>query len=319
MDVSEDQMTPEEMLDKPSELVHSDLHVRLVDETRGLAEAAEPPSERQTPRNQVKAAEGVVTDGLQGRARSHGSNLGRDVDGKERKTEDEIQELERESMAMKELNEELVSEVERLREQSKQDKMSLSRFSVAIRALELCAAEAQMGLQQRDEMIEQKLQLKQAEETVEEYSNIIKDLRLTKQELTRRLEDREDEASLDTLNDPMGGKEASHLPGVSLADELKLLASTGEMQGLLVPCQDSHHEETQTKESRSPPVKTQTIQCTRAKTSTTLKALVILLVLIITILLIAAAGNLPVNNLWRRVHLALQPYCSMHYGALPPI
>ncbi|XP_054647889.1 uncharacterized protein LOC129189812 isoform X2 [Dunckerocampus dactyliophorus] len=248
MDVFEENMTPKAMLEKISELAHSHRKLMVVNaELRELLDAADDEltlmrSENDALRKQVKTMEQVITVGLQGETEPYGAHLGHDLDVKQRNTENKVQELEMESLVMKEQNAGLTSEVQSLQEQSKKDKISLKRFSVAIQNLEFCVEEAQVGLQQRDEIIQQnKLQLKQAEETVEEYFNIIKDLRLTNQELKSQLEDREDEASLDSRNDLMGEKEASNIPGMSFAEEVKLLASTVEMKSLLVPCKDSSH------------------------------------------------------------------------------
>ncbi|XP_077388376.1 uncharacterized protein LOC144025871 isoform X2 [Festucalex cinctus] len=226
-----------------------------------------------------------------------------------------LQELEKECSVMKEQNKNLIAEVQGLQHQREQDKISLSKFSVALKDIEFRTEEAQIELQQRDEVIQQsKLQLKQAEETVEEYSNIIKDLRLANRELRGHLEDREEEASLATLTH----LKSLHTPGMSLAEEIKLLATP-------VETSIESSQETVTEESNRPAVKQQTNKCAQAKELSSQKVFLVCMA-IITILVILAAGSharyldfLQVRNLWRSVHLTLQPYFSVQYGALPPI
>ncbi|XP_049614887.1 uncharacterized protein [Syngnathus scovelli] len=199
---------------------------------------------------------------------------------------------------------------------------------------------------------ESKLQLQQVEETVEEYSNVIKyvsqfqgscnlttnlvwrhtdsDLRLANQELRNHLEDREDEALLTVLCDLMEKKKESHFAEMSLAEELKLLATPSETRSMMVPSTDigqfCGQEETDSNEATRPPTNLQqTNWCTQAKESSTQKVFIICMA-IIAILVILAAGSyaqyfdfLPVHHLWRIVRLMLQPYFHLHYGALPPV
>ncbi|XP_049614840.1 uncharacterized protein [Syngnathus scovelli] len=274
--------------------------------------------------------------------------LGGDLDVKQ-STEIKLQVLEKECSEMKEQNAKLIAEVQRLQKQREQDKMSLSKFSTALKNNELRTEEAQIELQQRDEVIQQsKLQLQQVEETVEEYSNVIKyvsqfqgscnlttnlvwrhtdsDLRLANQELRNHLEDREDEALLTVLCDLMEKKKESHFAEMSLAEELKLLATPSETRSMMVPSTDIGQEETDSNEATRPPTNLQqTNWCTQAKESSTQKVFIICMA-IIAILVILAAGSyaqyfdfLPVHHLWRIVRLMLQPYFHLHYGALPPV
>ncbi|XP_049614855.1 myosin heavy chain, clone 203-like isoform X4 [Syngnathus scovelli] len=256
--------------------------------------------------------------------------LGGDLDVKQ-STEIKLQVLEKECSEMKEQNAKLIAEVQRLQKQREQDKMSLSKFSTALKNNELRTEEAQIELQQRDEVIQQsKLQLQQVEETVEEYSNVIKDLRLANQELRNHLEDREDEALLTVLCDLMEKKKESHFAEMSLAEELKLLATPSETRSMMVPSTDigqfCGQEETDSNEATRPPTNLQqTNWCTQAKESSTQKVFIICMA-IIAILVILAAGSyaqyfdfLPVHHLWRIVRLMLQPYFHLHYGALPPV
>ncbi|KAM9833579.1 uncharacterized protein ACBT44_006952 isoform 2-T3 [Syngnathus typhle] len=195
--------------------------------------------------------------------------LGGDLDVKQ-STEIKLQVLEKECSEMKEQNAKLIAEVQRLQKEREQDKMSLSKFSVALKNNELRTEEAQIELQQRDEVIQQsKLQLQHVEETVEEYSNVIKDLRLANQELRNHLEDREDEALLTVLSGLMEKKKESHFAEMSLAEELKLLATPSEM---MVPSTDTSQEETDANETIRPPTNLQqTNWCTQAKESSTQK------------------------------------------------
>ncbi|XP_049614883.1 kinesin-like protein KIF20B isoform X7 [Syngnathus scovelli] len=237
--------------------------------------------------------------------------LGGDLDVKQ-STEIKLQVLEKECSEMKEQNAKLIAEVQRLQKQREQDKMSLSKFSTALKNNE------------------SKLQLQQVEETVEEYSNVIKDLRLANQELRNHLEDREDEALLTVLCDLMEKKKESHFAEMSLAEELKLLATPSETRSMMVPSTDigqfCGQEETDSNEATRPPTNLQqTNWCTQAKESSTQKVFIICMA-IIAILVILAAGSyaqyfdfLPVHHLWRIVRLMLQPYFHLHYGALPPV
>ncbi|XP_061132607.1 uncharacterized protein LOC133152741 isoform X3 [Syngnathus typhle] len=109
---------------------------------------------------------------------------------------------------------------------------------------------------------ESKLQLQHVEETVEEYSNVIKDLRLANQELRNHLEDREDEALLTVLSGLMEKKKESHFAEMSLAEELKLLATPSEM---MVPSTDTSQEETDANETTRPPTNLQQTNCIRVQ------------------------------------------------------
>ncbi|XP_051922616.1 227 kDa spindle- and centromere-associated protein-like isoform X2 [Hippocampus zosterae] len=323
--------TVKEMLEKIAELYHNRSQLKLLNsEMSHLLDAADDEmtllrSENDGFRRQVKALEQIVVDGQHVEAQLCSSSLRDDLDVKQ-STEITLQVLEEECNAMKERNKKLIAEVQMLQQQREQDKMSLSKFSAALKNIEFRTEEAQLELQQRDEVIQQsKLQLKQAEETVEEYTNVIK-LRRANQELRSHLEDREDEASLVTLGDLMEEKKASHVPGMSFAEELKLLASQNEIKSMMAPSMDSSQEETDATEPTSAPVLSQqTNRYTKVKEPSTHKVFVLCLAIII-ILVIVAAGNHaryfdfpPIHNLWRSVHLILQPYFSVHYGALPPV
>ncbi|XP_061642932.1 uncharacterized protein LOC133484429 isoform X2 [Phyllopteryx taeniolatus] len=317
MDVSDENMTSKEMLEKVAELDHSRSQLKLRNtEMRHLLDAADDEmtvlrSENEALRKQVKTLEQMIVDVQHVEAQPFRLPLGDDLYLKQ-STKFRQQEL-KEHNAMMEQNKNLIAEVQRFQEQREKDMMSLSKFSVALKNSEFRTEEAQIGLQQRDEVIQQnKLQLKQAEETIEEYSSIIKDLRLANQELRTQLEDTENEASLATLSDFMGEKQALPLSRMSFAEEVKLLA-------------EIKKEEIEAEEPTSPPIYHQTSRCTQAKELCTQRVFVIC-VAIISILVILAAGSharnldfLSVHNLWRSVCLTLDPYFSVQYGALPPI
>ncbi|XP_061783655.2 uncharacterized protein [Nerophis lumbriciformis] len=229
--------------------------------------------------------EQMNTDGVRGKVEPCRWHLDQDPGEKSRKTEYMIEKLEMQSMVMKEQNKELTAEVQILQEQKEKDQIRLNRFSLALQNLE--------------------------------------DLRLTNQELKSQLEDREDEASLDTLNDLLGDKEASHVPAMSLAEEIRLLASTAGMKSMLVPSKDSSHEDSEPEEASSLLVKPPTSKCTQAKTSSSHKVVVLCMLLLVAILLSLAAGShadfVSISELWRRLCLTLEPYFNVHYGALPPV
>ncbi|XP_061691619.1 uncharacterized protein LOC133509011 isoform X2 [Syngnathoides biaculeatus] len=317
MDVSDENMTSKEMLEKIAELDHSQSQLKLLNtEMRHLLDAADDEmtvlrSENEALREQVKALEQSIAAFHQhAETQPCKLPLGEDVDLNQ-SSRVILQEL-KEHNAMMEENRKLIAEVQRLQEQREKDMMSLSKFSVALKNIELTREEAQIGLQQRDEVIQQRLQLKQVEETVQEYSTIIKDLRLANQELRSQLEDTVNEASLATLSDFMGEKQASHIPRLSFAEELKLLA-------------EIKKEENEAEESMTPPNDHQTSRCTQAKESCTQKIFVICFA-IISILVILASGSHARNpdfpsfhHLWRHVRLTLESFFNMQYGALPPV
>ncbi|XP_077589458.1 uncharacterized protein LOC144207694 isoform X2 [Stigmatopora nigra] len=225
---------------------------------------------------------------------------------------------ENESNLIKEENEKLLAKVRRLQVQREQDKRSLSEFSIALKNIEVEA------FQQKEEFIQQNnLQLKQAEETVEEYSNIIKDLRLANQELRSQLEDREGEALLATSIDSVGENEASHIPEMTFAEEIMLLVSPVEIKSTTEYM--SIKEDTKAEELSSPPSNQPTNRCTvtnkfsRWKMYVVYMAIISILVILATVAHVRNLDFLSFYKLWRSVCGMLQPYFSVHYGALPPI
>ncbi|XP_061542746.1 cytadherence high molecular weight protein 2-like [Phycodurus eques] len=265
VDVSDENMTSKEMLEKIAELDHSRSQLKLRNtEMRHLLDAADDEmtvlrSGNEALRKQVKTLEQMIVDVQHVEAQPCRLPLGDDLHLKQ-STKVRQQELVgdgKEHNAMMEQNKNLIAEVQRFQEQREKDMMSLSKFSVALKNSEFRTEEAQIGLQQRDEVIQQnKLQLKQAEETIEEYSTIIKDLRLTNQELRTQLEDTENEASLATLSDFLGEKQALPISRMSFAEEVKLLA-------------EIKKEENEAEEPTSPPIYHQTSRMSRSTRHTT--------------------------------------------------
>ncbi|XP_073342661.1 uncharacterized protein [Pagrus major] len=232
MDVTEEHVTVKEMLEKIAELEYSQSQLRdLNGEMRRWLDVADDEvavlrSDNADLRKQVKALEKIISEAQQVEAETCGSLLGDDLDLK-RRSEQKIQELEKESTMMKEENKKLTAELKSLQQERCRDKIGLNEFRVSLQTLERGIEEAQLRLQQRDEIIHQKeLQLKHLEETAEECCNIIKDLRLINQELRKQLEERQDEASLVFLNDAMAEKEGLLSRPLSFAEEIKLLASS---------------------------------------------------------------------------------------------
>ncbi|XP_033488549.1 uncharacterized protein LOC117260638 isoform X2 [Epinephelus lanceolatus] len=222
--------------------------------------------------------------------------------------EKKIQELEKESNSLKEQNKQLTAELKSLQQERDRDKITLRKSKAALQALE------------RD------LQLKYAKETVEECSNIIEDLRLTNRALKEQLEDRLDEASLATENDLMGGKEGPLSPPLSFALEMKLLASSAEVKTSMSDSTDLRNEEAEKlRKPQSLTVERQTRRCAGILETALQTAEVFLLsVVVLTVLAFVASGScsgnfFPINKLWSGARLMLQPYCSVHYGALPPV
>ncbi|XP_044061146.1 GRIP1-associated protein 1-like isoform X1 [Siniperca chuatsi] len=330
MDITEENMTLKEMLEKIAELDYSQSQLRdLNAEMRRWLDVADDDmavlrSENATLRKQVKTLEKIISEAQQVEAEPCKSLLADNLDVK-RRSEKKIQKLEKESTTMKEQNKKLSAELKRLQQERDRDKISLSKLRAALQTLKCEMEEAQLGLQHRDEVIHQKnLQLKHLQETEEECSNIIKDLRLTNQELRKQLEDRLDEASFATLNDLMREREGSLSPPLSFAEEMKLLASSAEVKTNMSDSTDLRHEETVPEELLKPQCLTVDLQTKRCAGILERAGLFMLLIFILTVLALVAsgscAGNLfSINTLWSGARLMLQPYCSVHYGALPPI
>ncbi|XP_034545952.1 uncharacterized protein LOC117817374 isoform X6 [Notolabrus celidotus] len=177
------------------------------------------------------------------------------------------------------------------------------------------------------------MQLQLSEETVEECSSIIKELRLTNQELRMQLEDRMDEASYAVLKDVVREKEGPLSPPLSFAEEMRLLASSPEEEIIISDSTDIEHvcrEETGAEELLMPQSFTVDCQTKSPRCACTLgtalqrAGIFLLFIFILTVLLFVASrnhvGNLfSIDIIWNSACLMLQPYWGVRYEALPPI
>eukprot|EP00064_Thunnus_orientalis_P022748 superscaffoldBa00007954_g22964 len=226
--------TPKEMLEKIAELDYSQSQLReLNTEMRHWLDVADDDmavlrSDNTALRKQVKVLEKMVSDVQQVEAEPCRSLPADDPDVK-RRNEKHIQNLEKEYTIIKEHNKKLTAEIKSVQQQTERDKNSLSKLTVALQTLEYEIEEAQLGLQHREELINQ-------------------DLKLTNQELRRQLDNQQDEASFAILNDMMGEKEGSHVPPLSFAEEIKLLASLAEVKSSMSDSTYRRHEETEAEE-----------------------------------------------------------------------
>ncbi|XP_020562167.1 pleckstrin homology domain-containing family D member 1 isoform X3 [Oryzias latipes] len=217
-------------------------------------------------------------------------------------SEKKVHDLEKEASDLKQQNKELTEQLKDITEERDQNKTSLGRMGAAFeRGME----EAQLELQQKDELIHQKeLQLKHLSETMEEYCDIIKDLRLTKQQLTEQLEERREEASL--VMECMRAEEGSPSPQLSIAEEI-LLAS---------PCEVTPEPEFEkNQEEEAPATKTSTVKfvifwTTAQKTRSVLINIcclfVFAVILIVCCLLFTCVRP-------------LMPFIALSYTAPPPV
>ncbi|XP_030594417.1 kinectin-like isoform X1 [Archocentrus centrarchus] len=334
MDAIEENMSPEEMLEKIAELDYNQSLLRdLNAEMRKWLDAADDDmavlrSENESLRKQVKALEKLVCDAQQVEAEPC-TTLANDLEAT-RCNEEKIHALEKESTMMREQNKKLTAELKSLQQERDQGKLTLSNLKVTLQALEFQMEEAQSGLQHRDEVIHQKnLLLKHLDETVDEYSNAIKDLRLKNQELRKQLEDRLDEATFDLMRE----KEQLPSPPLSFAEEIKLLASIAEGKISMADSADLGNclqEEAEAEELLKPDphtVNRQTTRCAGTVEAAVHRAGFFMLgIFILMVLAFVASGNIAgksdlfsINTLWSRMRLMLHPYFSVHYGALPPI
>nr|XP_046263116.1 uncharacterized protein LOC124068724 isoform X2 [Scatophagus argus] len=313
MDATEKNMTLKELLERIAELDYSKSQLRdLNAEMRHWLDLADDEvttlrSENDRLRQQVKSLEKIISEAQQVEAEPCRSALSDNLDVK-RFNEKEIQELERESTKMKEQNKKLTAELKSLQQERDQDKSSLSKFRVALQTTEWGLEEAQLELQRRDEVIHQ-------------------DLRLTNQELRKQLEDRQAEASFAILNDVMVEKEGSLSAPLSFAEEIKLLTSSAEVTASMSDFTDLRHEETETEEQLESHSLTMDLRTQRRAgilESVGRRAGLFMLFIFIIILAFGALGSstgnfFSINTLWSSAGLMLQPYCSVHYDALPPI
>lgn len=179
-------------------------------------------SENTSLKKQVKELEKIISDAQY----EESEPISGQTDYLELKKSNEIkiQQVEKESTILIEENKKLTAEISYLQEQQENENVTLNKLKVSVQSLESDIEVAQLGLQQRDEVIQQKsLDLKHAKEMVEEYSTIIRDLRQQNQQLREELEDGKDEKSFAIAIDLMEAKERGDTPLLSFAEELRLL------------------------------------------------------------------------------------------------
>nr|XP_012773087.2 golgin subfamily A member 1-like [Maylandia zebra] len=333
MDVIEENMSPKEMLEKIAELEYSQSLLRDQNaDMRKLLDGADDDmaalgSENKSLRKQVETMEKVFQD-LQQTEAEPCIALEDDFEA-HRRNEEKIRELEKESTAMKKKYEKLAAELKSLQQEIEQDKLSLSNLKSEIQELKFKREEDQSNLEHKDEAIQLiYLQLNQLSETVEECFNNIKDLRQTTQELSKQLEDRQDEATFDLMRE----KERVLNRPLSFAEEIKLLATTAEMNTGMTDSTNHGNvdEEAKTEELLKPHLPTVKLQSKRCP-GTLEKAIwrvgfFMLCIFILMIIAFVASGCFAgtsdfssITTLWTSAHLMLQPYWSVQYGALPPI
>nr|XP_040031107.1 myosin-10-like [Gasterosteus aculeatus aculeatus] len=362
MDFTDETMTLMEMLERNAERDHRLSQQRdLTSELRMLLDVADDDiatlrSENTSLIKQVKALEKILKEGLKVQAEPSEDVLAIDLAVK-RCSEKKIRELENETSVMKKQNKKLIEELKSLQKERDDNKISLSNFRAALQTLEREMEEAQLGLQDRDEVINKKnLLLMHMEETVQEFCSTVELLRLTNQELKEKLEDKLVDASITAVNDLMGDEKALLSPPLSFAEEVKLLASLDEVRTHVSDSTD--HVETEAEGLTKPgsvslDVQTKTErQLTPKDTflvpyvplahrrpsgfSAFLRAAGVLLAAVpraglflasgVALSLLAfvvsgsCTGNLfSIDALWNTASLTLQPYCSVQYGALPPV
>ncbi|XP_054595106.2 sodium channel and clathrin linker 1 isoform X5 [Nothobranchius furzeri] len=177
------------------------------------------------------------------------------------------------------------------------------------------------------------LQIKHLEETMEEYTDIIKDLRTTKQELSKQLEDRLDEASFPVLAEVMGEDEGLVSSHLSLAEEIQLLVSSAEMNpsrssftDLTLVASDEEEKNGVLLDSPKADLSTEREEglADASKTnihgSSLFKLCIFTLSFLVSAVLGCVAGNLFSSNILQSgSQLMLEPYISVQYNALPPV
>ncbi|XP_055080672.1 paramyosin-like [Periophthalmus magnuspinnatus] len=230
MDTEEENMTAQEMMEKIAQLDHnSSLLKEQNTEMRSWLDTADEDmailrSENSFLKKQVKDLEKIISDAQS--VESEPTECQPDYLDLKIRNDMEIQKLEKESASLKKENKKLTDEIRNLQQLQQQDDVTLNKLKASFQILESEWEEAQLGLQQRDEVLQQKQQeLKHAEEMVEEYSTIIKDLRVKNQQLKEELEAGQDEVSFAVAIDLLEAKDKSSSPALSFAEELRLLDS----------------------------------------------------------------------------------------------
>ncbi|XP_005467618.1 uncharacterized protein LOC100711466 isoform X2 [Oreochromis niloticus] len=314
MDVMEENMSPKKMLEKIAELEYSQSLLRAQNaDMRKLLDAADDDmaalgSENKSLRKLVETMENFFQD-LQQTEAEPCIALADDFEA-HRWNVEKIHELEKESTVMKEQYEKLTAKLKSLQKEIDQDKLTLSNLKFEIQGLKFQREEDQSKLEHKDEVIHQ-------------------DLRQTTQELSKQMEDRRDEATFDLM------REKERVPDrpLSFAEEIKLLASTAEVNDGMTNSTNLGNclqEEPETEELLKPHLLTVNLQSKRCPG--TLEAAIwrvgffMLCIFILMILAIVASGCFvgtsdfsSITTLWASAHLMLQPYLSVQYGALPPI
>ncbi|KAK2849040.1 hypothetical protein Q5P01_008874 [Channa striata] len=336
MEISEENMTQTEILEKMTELEYSLRQQRNLNaEMRHWLDIADDDiaqlrSENAALKKKVKDQVKTINLPEQGGTEPCQSPLANDLDAK-RKSEKHIQRLEKESTKMKEQNKKLSAELKGLKLEREWDKINLSKSKFVAQAFEQCMEEARAGLLHMDEVIHQKnVKIKHLEETVEEYSNMTKELQLTNQELRKQLEEAQDEAIFNALNGRMEKEEGLLTSPLSFAEEMKLLASSLEVETSMSHYICVRHRETIDEEVMQHESLERDLQNRRCagilETSLHRAVLFIFFIFIFTLLaFVASAGDarnydlFSIETLWNSAYLLLQPYWSVHYGALPPV
>ncbi|XP_067375176.1 uveal autoantigen with coiled-coil domains and ankyrin repeats protein-like isoform X6 [Channa argus] len=181
MEITEENMTQREVLEKMTELEYSLHHQRNLNAEMRLwldiadDDIAQLRSENAALKKKVKDQAMTISVAQQVKTEPCRTLLANDLDVK-RITDNNIKRLqEEESTKIKEQNKKLSAELKSLQLERDLDKISLNASKVAAQAFEQYMEEACSGLQHMDEVIHQKiLKLKHLEETVEEYYNMMK-------------------------------------------------------------------------------------------------------------------------------------------------
>ncbi|XP_032411561.1 abnormal long morphology protein 1-like [Xiphophorus hellerii] len=359
MDITEENISRMDMLEKIAELDYSQSQLReLNTEMRHWLDVADDDmavlrSENASLRKQVKDLERIFSELQQVEVEPCGPLLPDGLD-ENKICEKKIQDLEKETLKVQEENKELITKIKILKQEQEQDKIALNKLRTEFENLEIGVEEVQLELQRRDELIHQKtLQLKHLEETVEEYSEVMKatmfttitilnessfashkDLRLTKQELIHQLEERRDEASFAAVTEAMREEEGQPSPHLSIAEEIQHLFSSA---GMNFCTKDTMHPisvasdlddniKTGEKEQLEPPRLATNLQPKRGSSCAvilraTIRKLIMLCIFSMCVLVfifcgcwVRNAGNFFSNSL-----IMLPPFVSVQYEALPPI
>ncbi|XP_059201743.1 uncharacterized protein LOC131981479 isoform X2 [Centropristis striata] len=318
MDVTEENMTPTEMLEKIAELDYNHTQQRDLNAMmRHWLDVADDDmamlrSENDALRRQAEVLEKSISEVQHIKEEPCTSLLDDDFKAK-RCSEEKIQDFKKETTVMKEQNKKLTAELKSLQQERDQDKINLKKLKAEFHTLE------------------KNMQLKHSKETEEENANFVKYLRLENQELREQLKDQVDEAAFAMVNlnvSVMGEKIGSLSPPLSFAEEIKQLGSSADVNSSMSDAADHRQEETETEELLNPQnltVELQTKKCAGIfETVSQEAARFLLCVVTLAVLAFAVSGNCSgnfasINDLLGCVGLRLQPYCRVHYVAAPPV